>query len=443
MATLLSGRHERYAVLGLASPRSPWFAEVSRWATASVLPLEFVKCVSADEVHAHLRSGRPFSAVLADASVAGVDRELLAAASGAGCAVLVVDDGRVPRDWTGLGAASVLLPGFGPDVLRLALTQHARSLSRIDAEVRVPVEHRPEAGWRGRLVAVCGHPGAGVSTIAMAAAQGLATDPRLRQAVLLADLVRHAELAMLHDAADQRVGLLELVDAHRLGAPALDALAPFVLDVVDRGYHLLTGLRRHREWTALRPRLFDAALDSLRRGYRVVVADCDDDLEGELETGSVDIEERNHPARRAAGDADLVLAVGGCTTTGLHRLARTVDALVGLGVEPARIVPVLNRAPRSPRERAQVVRAAAELLAGPSGRDDLGDPVVVGDAKRLEHHVRAASPLPDSVVAPVATTVAGVLQRIPDAGRDAPAVPVPVAVVPGSLGRWSHEEVAS
>ena len=51
------------------------------------------------------------------------------------------------------------------------------------------------------------------------------------------------------------------------------------------GYHLLLGLRRHRDWTAVRPHAFAAGLDGLRRAFRVVVADVDADLEGERTTG--------------------------------------------------------------------------------------------------------------------------------------------------------------
>ena len=40
--------NDRYVVLGLAHVRSPWFREVSRWATSAVIPIDFVKCVSVD-----------------------------------------------------------------------------------------------------------------------------------------------------------------------------------------------------------------------------------------------------------------------------------------------------------------------------------------------------------------------------------------------------------
>src|SRR5687767_7798641 len=99
---------DRYAVLGLAPPRTPWFREVARWSHDAVLPLEFVKCVSAAELRARLASGRPFSAVLVDAGQPGLDRDLVDASRAAGCAVLVVADGRVARDWAAMGVAALL-----------------------------------------------------------------------------------------------------------------------------------------------------------------------------------------------------------------------------------------------------------------------------------------------------------------------------------------------
>ena len=45
---------DRWVLLGLAGPRSGWFADVSRWANESTIPVDFVKCVSADEVRARM-----------------------------------------------------------------------------------------------------------------------------------------------------------------------------------------------------------------------------------------------------------------------------------------------------------------------------------------------------------------------------------------------------
>src|SRR5206468_4246056 len=92
-------------------------------------------------------------------------------------------------------------------------------------------------------------------------------------------------------------GIQELVEAHRNGAPSTVEVRSLTFDVVDRGYHLLLGLRRHRDWVSIRPRAFDAALDGLRIAYKAVVADLHADFEGDNECGSLDVEERNLFAR--------------------------------------------------------------------------------------------------------------------------------------------------
>ena len=48
---------ERYVGLGLATARSAWFTRVARWATVGSVPLDFVKCIDADEVRAATRLG--------------------------------------------------------------------------------------------------------------------------------------------------------------------------------------------------------------------------------------------------------------------------------------------------------------------------------------------------------------------------------------------------
>ena len=146
---------ERYVVLGLAHPRAPWFSEVARWATAGSAAIDFVKCVSAEEVHARLAAGRPVSALLADADRVANDRDLVDRARRSGCAVIVVDDGRLPRDWGSLGVAATLLVNFGRDELVAALAAHATPVGRVERQDVVPTPDAPRS-WRGRLVAVTG-----------------------------------------------------------------------------------------------------------------------------------------------------------------------------------------------------------------------------------------------------------------------------------------------
>ena len=437
----MSGR-ERFVVLGLAHARSPWFAEVGRWATAAALPVEFVKCVSVEELRARLGSGRAFSAALLDASLPGADRDLVDLARSAGCPVLLVDDGRSGRDWLDLGAAAVLDPGFGRTDLHDALRGHAQPIARGELSSAVPAA-TGATGWQGHLVAVTGVPGAGTSTVAAALAQGLGDDPRHAGVTLLADLALDAHQAVLHDAGDVVPGLPELVDAHRFGQPSIDEVRSLTFDVADRGYQLLLGLRRHRDWTTVRPRAAAAALASLRRSYRVVVADVDADLEGDDDVGSTDVEDRNTLARTAVARASVVLVVGEPGVTRLHALVRRVEHLLEHGAHPARLVLVLNHSPRSPRARAELTRTIAALLAEIAGGDQLGSPLHLPERRGLDDLVRDARRLPSSLAGPVTGAVVGLLgldgQGNGNLAGSAPDdAPVPVAA--GSLGTWSGDE---
>jgi hypothetical protein len=427
---------ERFVLLGLAQVRSSWFGEVSRWATSSVLPIEFVKNMSMEEVRVRLRSGRGYSALLIDDGVMGFDRDLIDLAQGAGCAVVVVDGGRSTRDWTALGASALLRPDFARGDLLQVLNQVATPVERAGEAAASLSPTAGPAGYRGRVVAVTGSGGTGTSTMAMAIAQGLAADPRQASLVCLADLGLHADQAMLHDARDVVPGILEVVDAHRGGTPTIDAIRSLTWEVQVRGYHLLLGLRRHRDWTAVRPRAFEAALDGLRRGFRVVVAEMDADLEGERATGSIDVEERNVMARTLASAADVVVVVGRPGMQGVHGLLRVTRDLLDHGVSATRILPVMNRSPRSPRARAELTRAFGELLSAAPGGEGVPSPIHVGERRHLDELLRDVARLPDAWLAPVCGPVVALLERLEATDGPAP-IDEPVRVAPGSLGSWT------
>ena len=425
---------ERFVVLGLAPARSAWFRSVGLWANSGALPAEFVRCISTEEVRARLASGRAFSALVADAGLPAVDRDLMAAASTAGCAVLVVDDGRATRDWLELGVARVLPPAFGREELVAALTSCARPVRRGEADPTELLTRQAPAAWRGSVAAVTGPGGTGVSTAAIGLAQSLADDVRNGSMVLLADLRLRAEQAVLHDAGDVLPCVQELVEAHRSGQPTADDVRALAFAVPDRRYSLLLGLRRARHWPAIRPPAFDAAFDSLRRAGGVVVCDIDADLEGEDDAGSIDIEERNVMARVAADQADVVFAVGLPELKGVHSLVRVLEDLVAFGVDPARIVPVLNRAPRSARARAGLAAVIAELTA-PFAGGRLMNPVHLPDRHDVEADLHDGARLPSSLGAPLA----GAFKALLDRPRREPVAESPEPVRPGTLGQWAGE----
>jgi MinD-like ATPase involved in chromosome partitioning or flagellar assembly len=285
-------------------------------------------------------------------------------------------------------------------------------------------------GPRGRLALVCGPGGTGASTAAAALAQGLGAEG---DEVVLTDLALRAEQAMLHDVRDVVPGIQELVDAHRSGTPTADEVRGLTFIVVERRYALLLGLRRSRSWAVLRPRAVQAAVRSLQAAFDVVVADVTADFEGEADGGSVDVGERNALARTALAVADVGFVVGRPGVKGLHALVRTVGDVVEAGLPPGRVVPVVAAAPRSPRSRAEIAAALAEL-AGPVLAAPVAAPVFL-PARRVERALRDALPLPAPLPGRLAGAFGAVLER--QGPRAEPAATVPVPVAPGSLGSWS------
>jgi hypothetical protein len=445
---------DRYVILGLAHPRAGWFRTVAQWAHASSIPVELVKCLSAEELRARVASGRAFSAAIVDARVAALDRDLLDELSRAGCPTLVVEDRRRPSDWLALGAATVLHDGFDREELLRELAAHARAIAT-GAEVpdAVPGAMTDQPG--GAVVAICGPGGTGASTVAIALSQGLAeaeaaTAPATGGRVILADLERNAEQAMLHDAGDIVPGVQELVEAHRSGQPGRDAVMALTFVVEERGYHLLLGLRRSSAWAVLRPRAFEAAFAGLRRNFAVVVADVHADVEGERDGGSLDVEERNVMGRTAMRQADAVLVVGAPGMKGVHSLARVVGDLLGLGVPGSCIVPVFNRAPRSRRWRAELAAAFAAVVGSTlasrslpaqggvpvTEQASMASPIFLPD-RRIEECLRDGVRLPSQITAPLVGAVRAVLER---RGPREPDMDGPERVAPGSIGHWADDD---
>lgn len=427
---------ERFVVAGLAHARSPWLPRLAQWATGGGISVELVQCLSPSELRARVAGSRAHSAALIDADLPGIDRDLVGALADAGVAtLLVVRPGSSEGRWRDLGAAGVLPPDFSAHDLVSMLTTHARPLSAVPdaAPVLVPGSETPD-GSAGRLVAVVGPGGTGASVLAAAAASGVAGGR-----VLLADLALRADQAMLHHTRDVVPGVQELVDAHRTADLDPEAVDALTFDVA-RPYRLLLGLRRVRDWTALRPRAFERALQSLLAAHDVVVADVDPQVDGEADTGSADVEDRHLMARTTLRRADLVVAVGGPSMQGVHALSRLLGDLADLGVDLARVLPVVNQAPRHPAGRAERAAALVALCGATPGVESLPSPLFVPPVRQLEAALRDAAPLPTGLVRPIAGAVDALLDRLgaaPTAGQE------PVAVRPGSVGSWGDDEAVA
>ena len=432
---------DHYVVVGLAHVRSSWFTEVARWATSGSMPVEFVKCLSTEELRARVHGGRPFSAALLDGRLASVDRDLIASLKDAGIPSLIVESQGAPTDWIQLGAATTLPYELQRHHLLDALIEHARQIASIDNDLIDLSSNALPPAWLGRMVAVTARSGAGSSTVAAALAQSLAADPRNGNDVMLADLAHHAHQGLLHDARDLVPGIQELVEAHRNTSLTAAEVRNLTFAVPSRGYRLLLGLRRPDDWVTIRSRAFGAALDALRSASRLIVADTDSDLTGEADTGSLDIEDRNLMARTVTRLADVVVVVANPTTTGIHGLVVQLDSLRRHGVPGERMLVVLNRGPRNARTRAELTRCIAQLTSSTERSDPHVGPVFIPERRGVDALHRDLARFPSAISEPVHHGVTAILQRC--GPRSSGAEPEPVPLTPGSLGRWTDDEEAT
>ena len=318
---------DRYVVLGLARARAAWFGDVARWATSAALPVDFVK------VRVGSRSCGPGCARAGRSrrcwSTAASPRSTATWSSSrrrTGCAVLAVDDGRSAGRGASLGVARGAAGGAsGATSCSTPCGRVARPIARGRRARSLPTQPRGRAaGRRG---------GAGSSpSPARAARAGRPWPWRWPPAwrpiratgglVVLADLALHAQQALLHDAGDVVPGLLELVEAHRSRLPRPTRCGAVLHGRPTGGYDLLLGLRRHRDWTALRPRALDAALDGLRR---CLPAGRRRRRRRRRGRGRVRLARRRgaQPAGpHRSREADLVVAVGLPGVAGLHAQLR-------------------------------------------------------------------------------------------------------------------------
>ncbi len=361
-----------------------------------------------------------------------VDRDVLARCASAGASPIVVTAGATGTDWVAIGAVAELDPDFDGDELMATLLAHAEEVDVVgppEIETSAGVADMSTTRVPALLVGVCGSGGAGVSTAAMAVAQGLAATASPGDDLVLADLALHADLAVLHDVGEVDPGIQELVEVARVRQPSAAEVRAMTWHVVDRRYHVLLGLRRSRAWTTIRPRAFDAALRSLRDTYDTLVCDLTGEVEGEPETGSADVGDRHLMARTVLGQADVVLVVGQPGVKGIHGLLRLLADLGAFGVPAGRIVPVVNRAPRSPLARSELTRTIAELSAPLLGGGHTSSPVFL-PTRRVDEAIRDGVALPPPLPELLAGAVRAVIARVgPAQASTSGPDPVPVGAI--------------
>jgi hypothetical protein len=93
------------------------------------------------------------------------------------------------------------------------------------------------------------------------------------------------------------------------------------------------------------------------------------------------------------------------------------------------VLPVVNRAPRHPRARAEIATALTRLT-GAAGAS--AAPLWIPE-RRVDDALRNGSPLPHQVVAPLA----GAVQAVLDRAVPPPTAGAPTRIAPGSLGTGS------
>jgi hypothetical protein len=172
------------------------------------------------------------------------------------------------------------------------------------------------------------------------------------------------------------------------------------------------------------------------------VADVDGDIEGERECGSLDIEERNLLARSVTASADVVVVTADPSLPGIHHLVRLIGALVEHGVPTERLQPVVIRAPKAGRARAQITQAVSDLLRPVLGpfADQLASPVFIGDNRKLDQALRDGIGVPTAVSSTLAAAVQAAQARVAALPVPATGAGAPTPVTPGSLGRWAPDE---
>jgi cellulose biosynthesis protein BcsQ len=419
---------EQYVLVGVSRPREQWASDLTRWATSGAAPIEFIQCLTVDEASVVLGTGRRVSALMVTARGPGADRELIDAAAANGVPTIVIADGTVHRDWDALGVAAVVDHDGDPRSLieTLAATTSPVDRTRRPGRTRL---HSSPGPRRGRLIAVLGSGGSGCSTTAMGVAQALSASEGAD--VLLADGSRRGDVAMYHHIGDVVPGLPELVEAHRRDRIDPTRVRSLTHPVPTRGYSVLLGCRRASDWTTLRRRSVDAAIDALLRTFEHVVLDVDADLDGHRSTGSADVEDRHAVTLCAVERSDLLVVTGRSDLQGVHSLARLLDDVLDAGAPTDRVLPVVLVGTRSTVAR---VRLSSDL-AGLSGHTTangagLHPPVLVRRLRSLDDVHDRVAPLPPAI----SGALAGPIRRQLEQLGPRPTTDRPERVRPGELG---------
>jgi len=343
-------------VLTLAHPRARWSRRLTSWATTGALDLQHQPCLTVAEVRRRIGDGS-IRAVLADGRLSHDDSDLCAVADSAGVALIRVDAETGATPGSPSAPRPSLASDFGPDDLLAVLPEISPDRPPIPPS-RAPVTHRS-----GRVVAVTGSGGTGVSTTAALLAVG---SRRPDRSVLLVDLSVGADQALLNGLAEVVPGLGQaMTDDRRLGRD--------LPDCVHRcagGFDLVPGAPFGRQ--------VDLEPGPLRRMVGVAGAAYDETILDLSPAALLMLALSPAPAEDAPLFPDRVVVVARPDVSGLHRLCRLLSDLGDVGGRDRVIV--LNGVTPRPRPSGSVITGTRRLLAA-AGLDPDG-PIMAGRHRR-------------------------------------------------------------
>ncbi len=308
------------------------------------------RCVDHGELLGTALRDRPRAVVL-DAALGWLDRDLVATLKGAGIEVVAVGSSRGPDD---LGAVTV---DAGIDAAGLAHVLDALGPVAPRREDSIPVTEGP-----GRLVVVWGGTGApGRTTVAV----HLAIESARRGAsTLLVDgdgwAASVAQLLELDESPS--VAQAARLAAHGWPTPLTDCLQPG-----PDGLAVLVGLPRAELWPEVRPASWRAVLAAATGAFDTVIVDVASPIEEDEALVADRIPfRRNLMTTTALNCADAVLLVTSADPIGLRR-GVIAHRLLTERAEPgaAELAVVLNRMPGNGRHAQDCSRSVESWVGAP------------------------------------------------------------------------------
>ena len=323
-------------VIAMARGSQQWVRDLNRWANGSVVEMSLSVILSLEELAEALAAPAEPALVVLDAE----NTEAIAATralANAKVRIMGVATLPLPREPEGLDAL-VSFP-FSPETIAAQLAAVPRPAEPAGggavAHTWTSSAVAPGPGPRGLVTGVLGARGAGSSTVAMAAAQALAT----RSSVAVVDLGAEASLAMYHDIDPTGPSLVELARAAARGPLAAKQVHGCCLPALSRGYLLLAGAKRLDDVTLLSSAAITEVVRAMAANFDHVVIDLDSATIGSSASASA--------ADAALALCDRVALVADASLHGVHGGLRILERLLDSGLAPERIALCMNRAPRA------------------------------------------------------------------------------------------------